>query len=138
MHVVAVLQVKTLCIARKFFIQVSSHHMFHLICHIIVAVKVIVVKGATPQVAGGLTVLGRTVIVLDQTVIIIMIIIIIAFKGTVRDCFTISSQRCEPSPTSTLKWPRRNHVQITCNTSSAYHVQHVMLLPPGMKGQLSY
>ena len=41
--------------------------------------------------------------------------------------FTISSQRCELSPTRTLKWPRRNCVQITCNTSSAYHVQHVVL-----------
>ena len=41
--------------------------------------------------------------------------------------FTISSQRRELSPTRTLKWPRRNRVQITCNTSSAYHVQHVVL-----------
>ena len=39
--------------------------------------------------------------------------------------FTISSQRRELSPTRTLKWPRRN--QITYNTSSAYHVQHVAL-----------
>ena len=37
--------------------------------------------------------------------------------------FTISSQRREPSSTRTLKWPGRNRVQITCNTSSAYHVQ---------------
>ena len=41
--------------------------------------------------------------------------------------FTISSQRRELSPTRTLKWPRRNRVQITCNTTSAYHVQHVVL-----------
>ena len=41
--------------------------------------------------------------------------------------FTISSQRRELSPTHTLKWPRRNRVQITCNTLSAYHVQHVVL-----------
>ena len=41
--------------------------------------------------------------------------------------FAISSQCCELSPTRTLKWPRRNRVQITCNTSSAYHVQHVVL-----------
>ena len=41
--------------------------------------------------------------------------------------FTISSQRHELSPTCMLKWPRRNRVQITCNTSSAYHVQHVVL-----------
>ena len=33
----------------------------------------------------------------------------------------------EPSPTCTLKWPMRNRVQITCNTSSAHHMQHVML-----------
>ena len=41
--------------------------------------------------------------------------------------FTISSLHCELSPTRTLKWPGRNHVQITCNTSSAYHVQHVVM-----------
>ena len=41
--------------------------------------------------------------------------------------FTISSQRREPSLTRSLKWPGRNRVQITGNTSSAYHVQHVKL-----------
>ena len=57
----------------------------------------------------------------------VIIIIIIAFKGAIRDFFTISSQRRELSPTRTLKWPRRNRVQITCNTSNDYHVQHVVL-----------
>ena len=40
--------------------------------------------------------------------------------------FTISSLRRKLSPTCTLKWPGCNCVQITCNTSGAYHVQHVM------------
>ena len=42
---------------------------------------------------------------------------------------TVTSLRREPSPTRTLKWPRcnRNRVQISCNTSSACHVQHVVL-----------
>ena len=40
--------------------------------------------------------------------------------------FTISSLCSELSPTRTLKWPRHNHVKIMCNTSSAYHVQHVV------------
>ena len=44
---------------------------------------------------------------------------------------TISSLRCEPSPTGTLKWPGCNGVQITCNTISTYHAQHVMLLAKG-------
>ena len=44
--------------------------------------------------------------------------------------FTISSLRCEPSPTRTLKWLGRNHVQITCNLSC--------YMPCGTKGQLSY
>ena len=44
--------------------------------------------------------------------------------------FTISSLRREPSPTCTLKWPRRNRVQITCNMS--------WYVPRGTKGQLSY
>ena len=39
--------------------------------------------------------------------------------------FTISLCR-ELSPTRMLKWPGHDRVQITCNTSSAYHVQHVM------------
>ena len=47
--------------------------------------------------------------------------------------FTIFSQRWELSPTCT-----RNRVQITCNTSSAYHVQVLCYVPLGTKGQLSY
>ena len=39
---------------------------------------------------------------------------------------TISSLRRELSPTRTLKWPGRNRVQITCNTSGAHHVQRVV------------
>ena len=49
------------------------------------------------------------------------------------DFFTISL-RGEPSPTRMLKWPGRNRVQITCNTSSAYHVQHVVLRATWYKG----
>ena len=41
--------------------------------------------------------------------------------------FTISSLRRELSPICTLNWPGSHRVQITCNTSSNYHVQHVML-----------
>ena len=52
--------------------------------------------------------------------------------------FTIASQRRELSPTRTLKWPRRNRVQITCNTSIAYHMQVSCYVPLGTKGQLSY
>ena len=40
--------------------------------------------------------------------------------------FTISSLCCESSPTYMLKWPGRSRVQITCNTSSANHMQHVV------------
>ena len=39
---------------------------------------------------------------------------------------TIWSLRCKLSPTRTLMWPGRNRVQITCNTSSAYPVLHVV------------
>ena len=41
--------------------------------------------------------------------------------------FTISSLRRELSPTRTRMWPERSRVQITCNSSNAYHVQHVVL-----------
>ena len=37
-------------------------------------------------------------------------------------CFTISSLRREQSPSRTLKLPGLNRVQVTCNTSTAYHV----------------
>ena len=46
-------------------------------------------------------------------------------------------RRRELSPTSTLKRPGRNRVQITCNTSNAYHVQVSCYVPLGTKGQLS-
>ena len=75
---------------------------------------------------------------LDTSHGLIIMIIIIAFKGAILDFFLVSSQRCEPSPTHTLKWPGRNSVQITCNTSSAYHVQVSCNVPLGTKGQLSY
>ena len=39
---------------------------------------------------------------------------------------TVSSPRRELSPTRTLMWPRHNRVKITCNTSSAFHVQRVV------------
>ena len=39
--------------------------------------------------------------------------------------FTISSLLCELSPARTLKWLGCHYVQIMCNISSAYHVQHV-------------
>ena len=35
---------------------------------------------------------------------------------------TISSLCCKLYPTPTLKWPERSHMQITCNTSSTFHV----------------
>ena len=38
----------------------------------------------------------------------------------------VSSLRRELSPTRTLKFPRHNRVQITCNTLSAYHAQRVV------------
>ena len=53
--------------------------------------------------------------------------IIIPFKGAMRDFFTISSLWRELSPTRMLKLPGRNCTQVTCNTLSAYHVQHVVL-----------
>ena len=56
-------------------------------------------------------------------------LIIIAFKGAIRDFFTISSLRREPSPARTL-----NRVQIICNASSASHVQHVALCATWYEG----
>ena len=69
---------------------------------------------------------------------LLIIIIIIAFKGAIRDFLQSphSATNCLQHVRS--KWPGRNHVQITCNTSSAYHVQVSCYVPLGTKGQLSY
>ena len=55
-----------------------------------------------------------------RVIIIVVVIIIIALKGVI---FTTSSLLSEMSATRMLKWPGCSCVQITCNTSSAYHVQ---------------
>ena len=56
-----------------------------------------------------------------------LITIMITLQGANRDIFkTISSLRRELFPTRTLKWPGRNRVQITCNTSGVHHLQHVV------------
>ena len=58
--------------------------------------------------------------------------------------YTISSLRRELCPTRRLKWPGLNRVQITSDSSSAYHVQHIgrpsrgtCRVPCGTKGKLS-
>ena len=70
-------------------------------------------------------------------IMIIIIIIIIAFKGAIRD-FLQSPHSAANCLQHVLKWPGRNRVQITCNTSNAYHVQVSCYVPLGTKGQLSY
>ena len=42
------------------------------------------------------------------------------------EIFTIPSLLCELSPTRLLKQSGRSRVPIMRNTSSAYHVQHIM------------
>ena len=51
--------------------------------------------------------------------------IVMAYKSTIQQFF-VSSQRSKLSQTCTLKWRGCNHMQIMCNTSSPYYVQHVM------------
>ena len=47
-------------------------------------------------------------------------------KKKKKKIFTIHSLHHQLSPTRMLKWPGHNHVQITCNSSDAHHVQHVV------------
>ena len=77
--------------------------------------------------------LGLVGLVWEQKDIIIIIIIIITFKGAIWD-FLQSLHWAANCLKRTLKWPGRNHVQITCNTSSIYRVQHVVLHATGYKG----
>ena len=68
-----------------------------------------------------------TIIIIKIIIIIMMmmmmIIIIIIYKGAIPD---VLQSPHNATPTRTLKWPERNRVPITCNTSNAYHVQHVL------------
>ena len=68
--------------------------------------------------------------------LVITIMIIIAFKGAIRDFHNLLTAPRFLS-TRTLKWPGRSSVQITCNTSSVFHVQHVVC-HRGAKGHSSY
>ena len=54
-----------------------------------------------------------------------IIITIIVFKDTILHFLQLLSVPRTVS-TPTLKRPGRNRVQITCNTSIAYHVQHIL------------
>ena len=53
-------------------------------------------------------------------------IIIVTPKDAVQD-FSLQCPYCAAnSPECILKWQGRSRVQITCNTSGAYHAQHVV------------
>ena len=67
-----------------------------------------------------------------------IIIIIIAFKGTIRHFLQSPHSAANCLQHERSSGPGRNRVQITCNTSSAYHVQVSCYGPLGTKGQLSY
>ena len=65
------------------------------------------------------------IIMITMMVMMMMMMMIVIIIIAVKDA--ISSLRSEPFPTRTLKWYGRSRVQITCSTSSTYHVQHVVL-----------
>ena len=58
-------------------------------------------------------------------IVVVIVITIIAFKGAIRDF--LQSPHCAANCLQHVRssGPGRNRVQITCNTSSTYHVQHV-------------
>ena len=56
-----------------------------------------------------------------------IMIIIISVKHAIRDfCNLLTGPQTAQTPTDTLKRPGYSRVQITCNTSSTYHMQHVV------------
>ena len=63
-----------------------------------------------------------------------IIIIVIALTGTIRDC--LQSSHCAANRLQHVRssGPKCNRVQIMCNTSSAYHVQHVVLCATWYEG----
>ena len=68
------------------------------------------------------------IIIIIIIIMMMMMMMMIALGRTQFEIFfTIPSLRRELSPTRTLKTLGHNSVKITCNTSSAYHVQHVVL-----------
>ena len=73
-----------------------------------------------------------TMMMMIIMIIIIIIIssssisIIITMKGATGGFLTITSLYRKLSPTHTLMWLERSHMQITCNTLGTHHVQHVV------------
>ena len=87
-------------------------------------VKMALLRALLTEESGVIIVVITMIIIIINIIIIIIIIIIMtAFKGAVRDFVQSPPLRRELSPTRTLKWPRRNPVQIMCNTSSVYQMQ---------------
>ena len=60
-------------------------------------------------------------------IILIVLIIIIAFKGAIRDFLQFPHCAANRLQHVRASGPGHNRVQIACNTSSAYHVQHVVV-----------
>ena len=67
-----------------------------------------------------------SLIMMRMMMMMTMVMMMLTLKGAIRSIFTISSLRRKLSPIVTFKWPVRSRVQITCNTSGAYHVQRAV------------
>ena len=80
-----------------------------------------------PVQVNGMTSWKKMMMMMMMIIIIIIIIIIKALKGAIRDF--LQSPHCAANYFKQVRsrGPVCNRVQITCNTSSAYHVQHVVL-----------
>ena len=76
----------------------------------------------TAAAAAAKTTTRRTIIVIIViVVVVVVVVIIITLKGANRDFYNLLT-----APRTVSNTPAHNRVQITCNTSSAYHVQHAV------------
>ena len=85
--------------------------------------------------------LSRSIIIVIIIIIIIIIIIVIimAFKGAIRFFFFCNLLTAPRTVSNTLaQVAQAQSCTVTCNTSSADHVQVSCYVPLGTKGQLSY
>ena len=91
-----------------------------------IMMMIIIIITTTTATIITTTTIMMIMMVMMMTMMMMMMMMMIAFKGAVGDFLQSLHCAANQQILLLLKWPRRNRVQITCNTPSAYHVQRVV------------
>ena len=78
------------------------------------------------------------IIIILMVMMMMMMMMMIAFKGAIRDFSQSPHSAANCLQHVRSSGPGRHRVQVTCNTSSAFHLQVSCYVPLGTKGQLNY